>query len=81
MSAMRGARYAGLMALAFTAFANGLSAQPAEDFYRRKNIRFLVGTDAGAGFSAYSLLLQAYLGKHIPGNPSVTVEHMPGAGD
>ncbi len=80
MSAMRGARYAGLMALAFTAFANGLSAQPAEDFYRRKNIRFLVGTDAGAGFSAYSLLLQAYLGKHIPGNPSVTVEHMPGAG-
>lgn len=56
------------------------AAQSAADFYARKNIRFLVGTDAGAGFSAYSMLMAQFLGKHIPGNPSVTVEHMPGAG-
>jgi len=55
-------------------------AQSAENFFRGKNIRFIVGTDAGAGFSAYSLLMSAHLGKHIPGNPTVTVEHMPGAG-
>ncbi len=55
-------------------------AQSPEEFYRRKNIRFLVGSDAGAGFSAYSLLMAAHLGKHVPGSPSVTVEHMPGAG-
>lgn len=57
-----------------------VAAQTPEEFYRRKNVRFLVGTDAGAGFSAYSLLMAAHLGKHIPGNPTVTVEHMPGAG-
>ena len=62
------------------AWINPLQAQTGEPFYQRKNIRFLVGTDAGAGFSAYSLLMAQYLGKHIPGNPSVTVEHMPGAG-
>ncbi len=76
----RGARFAALIALGYISMNTIVCAQPADDFYRRKNIRFLVGTDAGAGFSAYSLLLQAYLGKHIPGNPSVTVEHMPGAG-
>lgn len=56
------------------------TAQSPEEFYRRKNIRFLVGSDAGAGFSAYSLLMAGHLGKHVPGSPTVTVEHMPGAG-
>ena len=70
-----------LAAAASVLLASGIcTAQAQTDFYARKNIRFLVGTDAGAGFSAYSLLMSQYLGKHIPGSPSVTVEHMPGAG-
>lgn len=64
----------------FVAGSAGAQTQTAEEFYRRKNIRFLVGTDAGAGFSAYSLLMSQFLGKHISGNPTVTIEHMPGAG-
>lgn len=56
------------------------SAQSLENFYRNKNVRFLVGTDVGAGFSAYSMLMGQFLGKHIPGNPTITIEHMPGAG-
>ena len=43
------------------------SAQSVESFYRNKNIRFLVGTDVGAGFSAYSMLMGQFLSKHIPG--------------
>ena len=56
------------------------SAQSVESFYRNKNIRFLVGTDVGAGFSALSMLMGQFLSKHIPGNPTITIEHMPGAG-
>lgn len=60
--------------------AQPAAAQGEDNFYARKNIRFLVGTAAGGGFSTYAMLLAPHLGKHVPGNPSVTVEHMPGAG-
>lgn len=55
-------------------------AQSPEDFYRGKTIRFIVGSDTGGGFSTYALLLSQYLSKYIPGNPGISVEHMPGAG-
>ena len=50
------------------------------DFYRGKTIRLMIGAAAGGGFSAYALLLSAYLGRHIPGSPAVVIEHMPGGG-
>jgi tripartite-type tricarboxylate transporter receptor subunit TctC len=55
-----------------------VQAQP--DFYRGKTVRIVVGSGAGGGFSNYSLLLAAHLGKHIPGNPAVAIEHRPGSG-
>lgn len=75
-------RITGALALlaALIADAPPVAAQSAGEFYARKNIRFLVGTAAGGGFSTYAMLLAPHLGKHIPGNPSVTIEHMPGAG-
>src|SRR5262245_33571225 len=62
------------------ALLSGAPGQAQDDFYRGKTIRIVVGSEAGGGFSTYSLLLSAHLGKHIPGNPSVTIEHRPGAG-
>ena len=56
------------------------AAAQTDDFYRRKNIRLIVGSDVGAGFSAYSQLVGTFFGRHVPGAPTVTVEHMPGAG-
>lgn len=56
------------------------AAQPAEDFYKGKTLRIIVGSSAGGGFSMYSMLLSAHLGRHIPGNPAVILMHMPGAG-
>ena len=71
----------GVLTLAILmALSGGASVQAQTDFYRGKNIRIVVGSEAGGGFSTYSLLLSAHLGKHIPGNPSVTIEHRPGAG-
>lgn len=71
----------GVMALAILmALSGGAPVHAQTDFYRGKTVRIVVGSDAGGGFSTYSLLLSAHLGKHIPGNPAVTIEHRPGAG-
>ena len=55
-------------------------AQPAEDFYRGKTIRFIVGFSPGGGFDMYSRLIARHISKHIPGRPSAVVENMSGAG-
>jgi tripartite-type tricarboxylate transporter receptor subunit TctC len=52
----------------------------AQDFYQGKTIRLIVGFAAGGGFDTYSRAIARYLGKHIPGNPSLVVENMTGAG-
>ncbi|MBX9775286.1 MAG: hypothetical protein K2Y71_12855 [Xanthobacteraceae bacterium] len=71
----------GVLTLAvMTVLVSGASVHAQNDFYRGKTVRIVVGSEAGGGFSTYSLLLSAHLGKHIPGNPSVTIEHRPGAG-
>lgn len=71
----------GTLALAtLMAFTSGTAALAQSDFYRGKQLKISVGSEAGGGFSTYSLLLSAYLGKHIPGNPAVSIEHRPGSG-
>src|SRR5881628_1634966 len=61
-----------------TMTAIGAAAQ--EPFYRGKTIRIVVGFTAGGGFDAYSRALARHVGRHIPGNPTIVVENMPGAG-
>lgn len=50
------------------------------DFYRGKTVRIIVGFSAGGGYDAYSRLIGRHLHKHIPGNPSIVVDNMAGAG-
>ena len=52
----------------------------AADFYQGKNVTILVGFSSGGGYDQYARLLARYIGNHIPGNPSVIVQNMPGAG-
>ena len=52
----------------------------AEDFYKDKTIRFIVGQAAGGGYDAYTRSIAQHIVKYIPGNPAVTVENMTGAG-
>jgi tripartite-type tricarboxylate transporter receptor subunit TctC len=49
-------------------------------FYRGKTIRIVVGGPAGGGFDTYSRAIARHIGKHVPGQPTVIVENMPGAG-
>ncbi|HEY7554228.1 MAG TPA: tripartite tricarboxylate transporter substrate-binding protein [Candidatus Binatia bacterium] len=52
----------------------------ADDFYKGKIIRVIVGGSAGGGFDIYTRAMARHMGKHIPGNPSLVVENMTGAG-
>ncbi len=49
-------------------------------FYRGKTVSIIIGYDAGGGYDTYARTLSQFIGKHIPGNPTVIVENMPGAG-
>jgi tripartite-type tricarboxylate transporter receptor subunit TctC len=52
----------------------------AQDFYKDKIIRFVVGQAAGGGYDAYTRAIAHHMIKYIPGHPAVTVENMTGAG-
>jgi tripartite-type tricarboxylate transporter receptor subunit TctC len=51
-----------------------------DDFYKGKTIRVVVGFSAGGGFDTYARTLSRHMNKHIPGNPTIVVENMTGAG-
>ena len=52
----------------------------AQEFYKGKTIRLVVGYTPGGGFDTFSRLVARHVGKFIPGNPTVIVQNMPGAG-
>ena len=54
--------------------------QSVADFYKGKNVALLLGTGPGGSYDLYARIFAEHLGKHIPGNPIIMVEHMPGAG-
>jgi len=64
-----------LVALAVPAHADSV-----EDFYRGKTIDLIVGFAAGGGNDFYVRSFGRYVGKYIPGNPTVVTRNMPGAG-
>ena len=56
------------------------ASHAAQSFFEGKTVRIVVGFSAGGGFDTYSRAIARQLGKRIPGNPTVIVENMPGAG-
>lgn len=49
-------------------------------YYQGKTVRFVVGFAPGGGFDTYTRAIGRHIGKHIPGNPAVIVDNMPGGG-
>lgn len=61
--------------------ANAACAQDAvEAFYRGKTVTITVGSAVGGGYDTYARLVGRHLGRHIPGNPTIVVQNIPGAG-
>ncbi len=54
-------------------------ADPISDFYDKKRITISVGGTSGGGYAIYARAIATFLGDHIPGNPTVIVQYMPGA--
>jgi tripartite-type tricarboxylate transporter receptor subunit TctC len=67
-----------VMVLMFVAVINPQPSQ-AQDFYKDKTIRFIVGYSAGGSFDLYTRVIARHFSKHVPGNPATLVENMTGA--
>jgi tripartite-type tricarboxylate transporter receptor subunit TctC len=59
--------------------AKNAPAQAQEQFFKGKQIRIIVGLSTGGGYDRAARLVARHIGKHIPGNPDMLVQNMPGA--
>ena len=66
--------------VAVAAAPSWLSAQGAKPFYEGKTIQFLISSGPGATTDISARLVGRFLGKHIPGNPAIVMQNMPGGG-
>ena len=55
-------------------------ADDVADFYKGKRVNLIVSYGPGGGYDVYARVLARHIGRHIPGNPSIVVQNMPGAG-
>ena len=75
------AKTLGITAASLVAATSPLLAQGSvADFYKGKEVKIIVSSSPGGGYDAYSRVLAGVMGKHLPGNPGVIVQNMPGAG-
>ena len=70
----------GAALLAATAITSVAGAQSVESFYKGKEIRLTSSSDVGGGYDATARLLARFMPNHMPGNPRMIVQNMPGAG-
>ncbi|EUB99166.1 hypothetical protein PMI07_005447 [Rhizobium sp. CF080] len=75
---------AAAIAVAFGFFAGAPAKATADDaaianFYRGKTMDLIIGYSPGGGYDQYARLVGRFLGKHIPGNPSIVPRNLPGA--
>jgi tripartite-type tricarboxylate transporter receptor subunit TctC len=50
------------------------------DFYRGRTVILQVGSEPGGGYDVVARAVAPHIGKHIPGNPNVIVQNVPGGG-
>jgi tripartite-type tricarboxylate transporter receptor subunit TctC len=73
-------RRAVLAGLAVPMLATATAVAAETDFYSGKTIQMLIGFSAGGGYDVYARTLARHMGRHIPGNPRLIPQNMPGAG-
>src|SRR5215510_3446103 len=62
------------------ALVSNLAHTASDEFFKSKSIRLIVGNSVGGAQDDWGRFVAQYLGKHIPGNPDIVVQNMPGAG-
>lgn len=71
--------FSAILLLAASIAPGIVRAEDVANFYEGKDIRLIIGADVGGPYDAYGRLLGRYIARHIPGNPRVVVQNMPGA--
>jgi tripartite-type tricarboxylate transporter receptor subunit TctC len=66
--------------LASLALVPHTRADAIADFYKGRTVTLIVGYGPGGGYDLFARLLARHLGRYIPGNPTIVVQNMPGAG-
>lgn len=74
------AKWIALLVTIFASSGVGSSSAAESNYFQGKTIRLVVGSSSGGGYDLWARLLAQHIGKHIPGNPVVLVQNMPGAG-
>lgn len=67
-------------ALATIAAAPAAKADAVADFFKNRQVAIVVGYGAGGGYDTTARIVARHFGRFIPGNPTVVVQNMPGAG-
>jgi tripartite-type tricarboxylate transporter receptor subunit TctC len=68
-----------VIAVGIALAAASARADSIEDFYKGRTLAFIIGSNTGGSYDSYGRLLAAHLGRHVPGNPTVVTQNMPGA--
>ena len=55
-------------------------ADAVEDFYKGRTVSLIVSSPSGGGYDTLARLLVRFIARHIPGQPTVVIRNMPGAG-
>ncbi len=70
-----------LCAIAASVFAvGGAAADDVAGFYHGNTVRVIIPASMGGSVAVYGRLMADYIGRHIPGHPTVVAAAMPGAG-
>jgi tripartite-type tricarboxylate transporter receptor subunit TctC len=69
---------AAMLLLLPLATAPPIAAQP--DALAGKSVQMIIGFGPGGGYDLWGRTVGRHIGKHLPGNPSVIPQNMPGAG-
>jgi tripartite-type tricarboxylate transporter receptor subunit TctC len=73
-------RWVGALFAVLAASSGRANAEPVADFYKGKNVSLTVSTSVGGGYDMLARAVARFLGKHVPGNPTIIVKNMAGAG-
>ena len=71
---------ASLLIAALSFAASALAQDAVENFYRGRQLNLIVGYGPGGGYDTLARVLARHLPRYLPGNPSIVVQNMPGAG-
>src|SRR5216684_1376870 len=77
---MRLMRTAFAWILGLTITSDMTLADPIVDFYKGRQISWILSADAGGGYSSYARAFAPYLSNSIPGKPVIVIQNMPGGG-